>query len=112
MKRLIPIFVLLIATATAAGAATTHHAGAKISLATARSTALARVPGGRVREGELEREHGRLIYSFDIAVAGKPGIEEVQVDARTGKIVSQTHETPKHEAREKVQEKAETNTRH
>jgi hypothetical protein len=29
----------------------------------------------------LEREHGKLIYSFDIRVPGKPGIEEVQVSA-------------------------------
>ena len=113
MKRLIPVFVLLIATAGAAGAANTHHhAAAKISLAAARAAALAKVPGGKVQSGELEREHGRLIYSFDIAVAGKPGIEEIQVSAITGKVVSKTHETPKGEAREKVLEKAEPKTGH
>jgi len=113
MKRLIPILVLLVATASVAGAATMHrHAGAKVSLAAARSTALARVPNGTVQTGELEREHGKLIYSFDIAVAGKPGIEEVQVNARTGKVIAQSHETPKGEAREKVQEKAETKAGH
>jgi uncharacterized membrane protein YkoI len=41
---------------------------------------------------EVEREHGRLIWSFDLTVAGKPGIEEVEVDALTGKIVSVEHE--------------------
>jgi uncharacterized membrane protein YkoI len=49
---------------------------------------------------ELEREHGRLVYSYDIRVAGRSGIEEVQVDARTGRIVSHVHETPADERRE------------
>lgn len=54
--------------------------------------ALARVPGGRIVEGELEEEDGRLVYSFDIKVEGKDGVDEVQVDARTGAIVSVGHE--------------------
>jgi uncharacterized membrane protein YkoI len=52
---------------------------AKISLETARATALAKVPHGVIRSEELEREHGKLIYSFDIAVPGKLGIQEVNV---------------------------------
>ncbi|HEY8013615.1 MAG TPA: PepSY domain-containing protein [Dongiaceae bacterium] len=34
---------------------------AKISLETARTTALAKVPNGEVRSEELEKEHGKLI---------------------------------------------------
>jgi uncharacterized membrane protein YkoI len=45
-----------------------------------------------VQEIELEQEHGSLVWSFDLAVPGKPGIEEVNVDAVTGKIVSVEHE--------------------
>jgi hypothetical protein len=39
--------------------------GPQISLETARSTALGRVPG-KVLEEELEREDGRMVYSFEI----------------------------------------------
>jgi uncharacterized membrane protein YkoI len=63
---------------------------AKISEDSAR--ALARVPGSTVKALELEREHRHLIWSFDLTVAGKPGIEEVNVDALTGKVVSVVHE--------------------
>jgi uncharacterized membrane protein YkoI len=55
-------------------------------------TALARVPGGRITEAEFE-EDGRLLYSFDIRVEGRSGVEEVQVDARTGEVVSIEHES-------------------
>jgi uncharacterized membrane protein YkoI len=54
--------------------------------------ALARVPGGTITEAELEEEDGRLIYSFEIKVAGKAGEDEVEVDARTGEVVKQEHE--------------------
>jgi uncharacterized membrane protein YkoI len=64
----------------------------KITEDSARGLALARVPGSTVKELELEREGGRLIWSFDLTVAGKPGIEEVNVDAVTGKIVGVEHE--------------------
>jgi uncharacterized membrane protein YkoI len=64
----------------------------KVTEDSARSLALARVPGSAVKELELEREGGRLIWSFDLVVAGKPGIDEVNVDALTGKIVGVEHE--------------------
>jgi uncharacterized membrane protein YkoI len=64
----------------------------KISEDSARTIALKRVPGSAVKELELEREHGLLIWSFDLTVAGKPGVEEVEVDALTGKIVGVEHE--------------------
>ena len=73
---------------------------AKIEKAAATATALAAVPGGTVQASELEREHGRLIYSYDIKIAGKSGIEEVAVDAMTGKLINKTHETPKMEKAE------------
>jgi uncharacterized membrane protein YkoI len=67
-------------------------AQAKITEDSARAVALARVPHATVQEIELEQEHGSLVWSFDLAVPGKPGIEEVNVDAVTGKIVSVEHE--------------------
>src|SRR3954470_636478 len=77
---------------------------AKIAEADARNTALAAVPGGKVQSHELEREKGRLIYSYDIKIAGKSGIEEVNVDAMTGEIVAHVHEDAKAEAKEKKAE--------
>ena len=63
---------------------------AKVSLADARKTALARVPG-TVEHEELEKEHGRWIYSFEIKPDGEQDpkvIKEVNVDADTGEIVA------------------------
>lgn len=62
--------------------------------------ALAKVPGGIIKSAELEREHGMLIWSFDIAKAGTKNITEVQVDSKTGKIASVQTETPKDQAKE------------
>ena len=80
---------------------------AKISEATARATALKEVPNGTVKSSELEREHGKLIYSYDITVPGKTGIEEVNVNAIDGSVVAKEHETPKAEKKEAVQEAKE-----
>lgn len=77
---------------------------AKISLEAARATALAKVPGGKVRSEELEKEHGKLIYSFDIEVPGKPGVEEVNVSAITGKVLSVHHESARTEKKEEKKE--------
>jgi len=78
---------------------------AKITKAVAKKTALLRVPGGKVKSSEIERENGKLIYSFDIKVAGKSGIEEVNVDAITGDVIAQEHESPKAEKKEAIQER-------
>lgn len=79
---------------------------AKITDAVARATALELVPGGVVKSHELEREDGKLIWSYDIAVAGKSGIEEIAVDAITGKVVAQEHETPADEKKEAAEDAA------
>jgi len=73
---------------------------ATISEPEARKIALARIPGD-VQSEELEREHHRVVYSYDIKQAGKPGVEEVLVDAKNGKIVSVKHETDANEKKEK-----------
>jgi len=78
---------------------------AKISEETARATALKEVPNGTVKSSELEREKGKLIYSFDITVPGKTGIEEVNVNAIDGSVVAREHETPKMEKAEAAKEK-------
>jgi hypothetical protein len=75
---------------------------AKITLEQAQKTALAK-EGGRIQEKELEREKGRLIYSFDIKMAD--GIHEVNVDAMTGEVVEDTVESAAAEAKEKALDK-------
>ena len=83
---------------------------AKITKAQAQETALKRAPG-TVESSELEREHGKLVYSFDIRNA-KGTITEVQVSAITGKVVRVEHENKKQEAAEKRKESREKNRKH
>lgn len=80
---------------------------ARIMMEQARETALKRAPGN-VEGSELEREHGKLVYSFDIRNA-KGTIDEVQVSAINGKVVRVEHESKKQEEAEKRKEKQETN---
>src|SRR5581483_11776767 len=74
---------------------------AKISKPEAEKIALAQAPNGTIKEGELEKEKGRLIWSFDIAMPGTKDITEVKVDAQSGQVVSIEKETAKREAKEK-----------
>ncbi len=79
---------------------------AKVTPSAATSTALAKVPGGKVQSAEIEKEDGKLVYSFDIKVTGKSGIEEVLVDAMSGAVVSVEHESAADEAKEAADDKA------
>jgi hypothetical protein len=101
------ILAALVAAGGPAFAAPAKAQRPRISMPAARARALALVPHGRIRSGELETEHGQLIYSFDIQVPGRPGIEEVQISALDGRVVSRTHETPAAERREARTEASE-----
>ena len=48
-----------------------------------------------------------MIYSFDISVPGKTGIEEIAVNAIDGSVVTHEHETPKMEKAEAAKEAKE-----
>ena len=116
ITRLASLVAFAIATsAVAAGAqqATqhpSHHAKvetqaqleqeAKITMAQARALATRTVPGAQIQAGEIEREGGKLIYSFDMKTQGKTGIDEVNIDAMTGTVIGNQHETPKDERAE------------
>jgi uncharacterized membrane protein YkoI len=76
------------------------RAQAKVTQEQATATALARVPGGKVESAELEREHGKLIWSFDLVQPRVKGVTEIQVDAVSGTVVSQKHESPAKQADE------------
>lgn len=77
----------------------------KVAPEAATAAAQAKVPKGRIISAEIEEEDGKLIYSFDIRTKGKSGIDEVNVDAITGAVLSVQHETPRDEAREKAADK-------
>ena len=72
---------------------------AKVTMEEAQKAALAK-ESGKIKSKELEREKGRLIYSFDIKTAD--GLHEVNVDAMTGEVIEDTVESAAAEAKEKA----------
>ena len=72
---------------------------AKITMTQAREIALQAAPG-KVEGEELEKEKGKLVYSFDIRNS-KGTISEVWVDAKNGKVVSNKEESKADEEKEK-----------
>ena len=74
----------------------------KLTRAQAEKIALERAKGAAVKEAELEKEHGKLVWSFDLDDAGK--VREIQVDARSGAIVEDKIESPKEEKAEQVED--------
>lgn len=78
-------------------------ARARIDCARAERIARLKVAGEkmRVKSAELEEDNGTLVYSFDISKKGASGVDEVQVDATSGEIVSVKHERPEDEKKEK-----------
>jgi uncharacterized membrane protein YkoI len=95
-----------------------HHTGArharvslasqaKISKDSAQTVALAQVAAGStVKSSELEKEKGKLVYSFDITVPGQEGVEELNISAIDGSVVAHEHESAAKEAKEAKAEKA------
>ena len=79
-------------------------AEAKVSEADAIATAEKEVPDGKIASAEIEREGGKLIYSFDLKAPHKSGVEEVNVDANTGTVVKKEHEAAKAEKAEMKKE--------
>lgn len=94
-------------TAWAAESQAALKAQAKISQQEAEKTALAAVPKGKIKSFELEKEDGKLVWSFDIASPGSKNITEIHVDALTGAIVSNKIETPADQAKEAAADKLE-----
>jgi uncharacterized membrane protein YkoI len=68
---------------------------AKVTEDSALKVATARIPNGAVQALELENEHGLLIWSFEFKLPGRPGIYEVNVNAKNGSLVGKVeHEGP------------------
>ncbi|HZV36797.1 MAG TPA: PepSY domain-containing protein [Verrucomicrobiae bacterium] len=107
-KKLIVSFlatVALVAVLAACKSESHLKSQAKISEDQARQIAISKVPNGTIKESELEKEKGRLIWSFDIAIPDSKDIKEVNVDAITGEVVAVETETPRQQAKEKDDEK-------
>jgi uncharacterized membrane protein YkoI len=74
-------------------------AEAKISKDAAQQTALAKIPNGTIKEAEIEKEKGKLQWSFDVATPDTKDITEVNVDAMTGDVISMEKEAAESEAK-------------
>lgn len=82
-------------------------AQAKISKTQAEHIAMAKVPGAKIQSAEIENEHNALVWSFDMVKTGSKNVTEVLVNAKTGKIVEVTTETPNDQAKEHAADKAD-----
>lgn len=78
-----------------------------IGMKRAKEIAHSRVKG-TIKSAELEKEHGKMIYSFDIST-GKGHITEVNIDARTGHVIAVSKENAADEAKEKAEDKKDRN---
>ena len=67
---------------------------AKISADSAIARAQAKLPKAKFAAGEISEKGGKLTYSFEFKTDGKSGIDEVSVDAMTGKVGKLGHESP------------------
>jgi uncharacterized membrane protein YkoI len=99
VKKLTIVLISALAASTAMAAGVQKK---KIGMKRATEIATKRVHG-TVKSKELEHEHGRWIYSFDIQTR-KHKITEVNVDAYTVKIVGVDVEDAAKEAKEASEE--------
>ena len=74
----------------------------RITRAQAEKAALVRVPLGRVKGAKLQQENGRPIWSVDIITPLTKKVAAVQVDARTGEVLSKLAQNPADRAEESV----------
>ena len=85
---------------------------AKVTADSAVAVARATLPKAAIKSAEIEQENGKLIYSFDMKTTGKSGIDEVNVDAMTGKLVGKVqHESAADEKKEADAEAAKPATK-
>jgi len=79
-----------------------------IGMKKARAIAAKQV-AGKITSSELEKEHGKMVYSFDIRTADG-GITEVVINAKTGDVISKTVESAEDEAKEQAEAKKKKKT--
>jgi len=104
LKKLVPLLIAALLISFSSFAATTPQKPKdRISMKQAQEIAT-KAQAGKIESKELEYENNLWIYSFDIRANDKL-IHEVQVDAKSGKIVSQTIENATQEKAEATSDK-------
>jgi len=102
------ITVFLLVALFGLGAVITEAKPRLIGMKRAQAIAGARARGLKLKAKELEKEKGRWIYSFEFR--NKDGsIREININARTGKVVGVEREDAKKEANETKSEKNKKN---
>jgi len=102
------IIVFLFVALFSFGAAIAEAKPKVIGMKRAQVIASARARGLKLRAKELEKENGRWIYSFEFQ--NKDGsIREINVNARTGKVIGVEHEDAKKGANEMKSERNKKN---
>jgi uncharacterized membrane protein YkoI len=100
MKKILFIGIIsLIASFTASAKTRQKY----ISMAKAKQIASTQVTG-KIKSAEREKEHGKMIYSFDIRTTDGQ-IHEVNIDAVSGEVIANTVENAADEAKEKADDK-------
>jgi len=111
MKRTVASLVLLLAATPAFAAAPAkqsqkaHQALPVLTRAQASAALRAQVKGAKILEAELEKEAGRLIWSFDVEAGS--GITEVWLNPRTGAVIKKQAESAAKEKQEMMGEHSE-----
>ncbi len=104
------LLVLFISVLSSLGSAAEMAPRDAIGIKAAEAIAL-KVTAGKGKSHELEFEMGQWVYSFDIA-ASDDTINEVLVNARSGKVVSSKVESSAEEAEEVKQDLSEKGNGH
>jgi uncharacterized membrane protein YkoI len=102
MKTTIAILALMLIVSASFGQ---KKHKAKISKEEATKIVLETVKGGTIAGSELEKEEGKLVWSFD--VKSDSVIKEVWVDAATGAVIKTETESARNEKEEQISEKTE-----
>ena len=72
----------------------------KINLARAERIALHLVPLGRLGTEQLSMENGRPTWTIDVQLPNRKELDEVEIDARDGRVIASRIETADEEALE------------
>ncbi len=87
-------FTSLACLITLAACSTNNYSNSKITKEEAAKSVMKKYPGGTIQKGEMEEWHGKMFWSFDVAMPKTRNITEVAVDPVSGKVVWSGVETP------------------
>lgn len=74
---------------------------ASVTRSEAENIALSQVQEGKVLHTDLRKEHGKIIWFFDVSRPHTKNITVVQVDAKSGNILSISAHPPTHQSQQK-----------